>query len=132
MNFEDKEHHQAASAKGNQTRQLRFELKNAVKDGRKSLAEVAINPPDFIMKLTVEEFLIMQPGWGVTNINKVCNDLDLSPAKYMEDVTRRQRHYMSLWLRRSNHERESTKLTKEINQQRDMFVSHRKRGINED
>ena len=117
-------------AKGRQVQNERWDLKRAVKDGTKSLAEVMLNPPDYVMRMTVEQLLKLQPYWGTEVINKVCGSIELNPSRYMEELTHRQRHYIALWLRRANILKEANKLDDEILALRDTFVLHRKRGGN--
>lgn len=80
-----------ALGRANNIRTRRADLKRDLKVGRRSLADVLLDPPDYLQTAKVVDLLIATPKFGRVKTNKVLSACRISPAKTIGGLSLRQR-----------------------------------------
>jgi hypothetical protein len=84
-----------ALGQANAVRLARAELKRRIADGEISAAEVILECPDPVRRLTVAELLMSQRRWGSTRCRKFLERNGVSEIKPIGALTQRQRHLLA-------------------------------------
>ena len=87
-----------ALQRANEVRLARAELKRRIAEGRVSAAEVILQCPSLIEKMTVSELLMSQRRWGRTRCRKYLTAVPLSENKTVGSMTDRQRQALAAML----------------------------------
>lgn len=86
------EQRDAARAKANEVRQARAEIRERIKKGELSIADVFNNAGDPTYgKIRIKVLLGWVPGLGPVQVRKILEELDLDEKKYVRAFSERQR-----------------------------------------
>lgn len=75
----------------NEVRQQRAQLKRDLKEGRRSIIAVALEPPSFIATAKVLDILLAMPRFGPVKVNKLLSQCRIAPSKTIGGLSVRQR-----------------------------------------
>jgi hypothetical protein len=81
----------AALKQANTVRQLRAETKRALKAAELDLADLLVEPPDFLLSASVAKLLHAAPGYGEVRVNRLLRHSRISSLKTVEGLSERQR-----------------------------------------
>ena len=84
-----------ALARANSVRLARAELKRRIADGETSAAEIILDCPGEVQRLTVAELLLSQRRWGETRCRRFLEGVEISELKLIGDLTERQRRLLA-------------------------------------
>lgn len=87
--------HLIALASANHTRLARSALKHEVADGKRTTADVILDPPREAHNMTVSELLRSQRRWGTTRCVKFLAEVGIHEAKTLGTLTPRQRRVLA-------------------------------------
>lgn len=96
-----------ALARANSVRLARAELKRRIADGETSAAEIILDCPGEVQRLTVAELLLSQRRWGETRCRRFLEGVEISELKLIGDLTERQRRLLAAALE-AQHARSAT------------------------
>ena len=84
--------HLRALNQANRVRLARAELKRAIADGSKTVAEVVTNCPWEAASMSIGDLLMSQHRWGKTRCRRFLAPIPMSETKTVGSLTERQRH----------------------------------------
>lgn len=88
-----------ALQKGNQIRNLRKNLKRDLKGKRKTIEDILLNPPEYVMTMKLFDLVLAAPKYGRVKANKVLQQCRISPSKTIGGLSPRQRTELVTLLR---------------------------------
>lgn len=80
-----------ALERANDVRMKRAALKRDLKGGRKSIYFLIMNPPDYIETMRLFDLMMAIPKYGRVKVDKVLNQVCISPSKTVGGLSDRQR-----------------------------------------
>jgi hypothetical protein len=83
--------HMRALSQANRVRLARAELKRAIADGSKTVAEVVTNCPWEAASMSIGDLLMSQHRWGKTRCRRFLAPIPMSETKTVGSLTERQR-----------------------------------------
>src|SRR3954451_9701018 len=83
--------HMRALSQANRVRLARAELKRAIADGSKTVAEVVTNCPWEAASMSIGDLLMSQYRWGKTRCRRFLAPIPMSENKTVGSLTERQR-----------------------------------------
>lgn len=90
----------AALKTANEIRTRRAQLKRDLKAGRASIFDLLLEPPGYVETAKVFDMLFAVPKFGRVKVNKVLQQVRISPSKTMGGLSLRQRSELVSMLRR--------------------------------
>jgi hypothetical protein len=88
-----------ALQEANRIRFARANLKRDLKSGRKSIQDIILNPPEYVMTMKVFDLALACPKYGRVKVNKIFTKCRISPSKTIGGLSSRQRGEMISMLR---------------------------------
>lgn len=88
-----------ALERANRVRVHRAALKKDLKAGRRAIAKVLLDPPDYLLTAKVYDVLLAAPKYGRVKVNKVLAQCRISPSKTVGGMSERQRFELVALLR---------------------------------
>lgn len=79
-------------------RQCRTRLKKDIKNGTKLAEDIILNPPFYLKNMTLYDFLMWVPSYGILKRNKLMARCHISDRKLMFDLTDQQRNTIMDWM----------------------------------
>ncbi len=89
-----------ALQRANDIRSRRAQLKRDLKAGRQPIAELLLNPPEYLETAKVFDLLLAVPKYGRVKVNKILTNCRISPSKTIGGMSERQRAELVDLLRR--------------------------------
>jgi hypothetical protein len=80
-----------ALQRANEIRSRRAQLKRDLKAGRQPIAELLLDPPDYLETAKVFDLLLAVPKYGRVKVNKILSTCRISPSKTIGGLSQRQR-----------------------------------------
>jgi hypothetical protein len=81
----------AALRQANEIRARRAQLKRDLKAGRAQLADLLLEPPDWLHTAKVAELMLATPHYGPVKVNTVLRRSAISPTRAIGGLSPRQR-----------------------------------------
>jgi hypothetical protein len=94
-----------ALTQANHVRMRRAALKRRLKSGDESLAQLILDPPDFLRTSRVEVLIMAAPGFGKVKSNTLLREVGILPRTVVGRLTDRQRTGLAAKLRTSTSSR---------------------------
>lgn len=91
----------AALQRANEVRTRKAVLKRDIKAGHRDLAQVLIDPPDYLLSAKIWELLLCVPKWGRVKVNHLLRCEAISWSKTVGGLSPRQRDAIVRRLERS-------------------------------
>lgn len=85
----------------NDIRSRRAQLKRDLKAGRANIAELVLEPPEYIQTAKLYELMLACPKWGRVKVGKVFNFCHISPSKTIGGLSERQRREVAAFIARA-------------------------------
>jgi S13-like H2TH domain len=89
-----------ALQRANDIRSRRAQLKRDLKAGRTSIANLLLNPPDYVLTAKVFDLLLAVPKYGRVKVSKILSLCRISPSKTLGGLSERQRGELVALLQR--------------------------------
>lgn len=89
-----------ALQRANDIRSRRAQLKRDLKAGRQPIADLLLNPPEYLETAKVFDLLLAVPKYGRVKVNKILTNCRISPSKTIGGMSERQRAELVDLLRR--------------------------------
>lgn len=89
-----------ALKRANEIRTARTKLKKDLKEGRRNIHEILLDPPDYVLTAKVFDILLAVPKYGRVKANRILNKVRISPSKTIGNLSERQRAELVSQLRR--------------------------------
>lgn len=80
-----------ALARANEVRIKRAQLKRDLKAGRRSIATLLDDPPEYLETAKVFDMLLAVPKYGRVKVNKILAHCRIAPSKTIGGLSERQR-----------------------------------------
>ncbi len=80
-----------ALQRANDIRSRRAQLKRDLKAGRQPIAELLLQPPEYLETAKVFDLLLAVPKYGRVKVNKILTQCRISPSKTIGGLSQRQR-----------------------------------------
>jgi len=90
----------SALIRANEVRTYRAQLKVDVKQGRQTVHDLILNPPEIIETMKLFDLLLAVPSMGRVKVNKLLVSCRISPSKTIGGLSERQRTEVVSMLRR--------------------------------
>lgn len=84
----------------NAIRSRRAQLKKDLKAGRRAVADVLFEPPEWLDTMKVGDLLRAVPKYGSVKVNKTLKQVQISPSKTVGGLSARQRAELGGMVRR--------------------------------
>jgi hypothetical protein len=79
----------------NTVRQQRAEIKQALRRGDVSIAELLVTPPEFLLTARLSQILLAAPGYGQVRVSRLLKRCRISSLKTIGTLSARQRHELA-------------------------------------
>lgn len=89
-----------ALQRANDIRSRRAQLKRDLKAGRTSIADLLLDPPEYVMTAKVFDLLLAVPKYGRVKVTKILSLCRISPSKTLGGLSERQRGELVALLKR--------------------------------
>ncbi len=89
-----------ALQRANDIRSRRAQLKRDLKAGRTSIADLLLDPPDYVQTAKVFDLLLAVPKYGRVKVTKILSLCRISPSKTLGGLSERQRGELVALLQR--------------------------------
>ena len=89
-----------ALQRANDIRSRRAQLKRDLKAGRQPIADLLLQPPEYLETAKVFDVLLAVPKYGRVKVNKILTTCRISPSKTIGGLSERQRNELVSLLRR--------------------------------
>ena len=89
-----------ALQRANDIRSRRAQLKRDLKAGRTSIANLLLDPPEYVMTAKVFDLLLAVPKYGRVKVSKILSLCRISPSKTLGGLSERQRGELVALLQR--------------------------------
>ncbi|MHB1570136.1 MAG: integration host factor, actinobacterial type [Solirubrobacteraceae bacterium] len=89
-----------ALQRANDIRSRRAQLKRDLKAGRTSIADLLLDPPDYLLTAKVFDLLLAVPKYGRVKVSKILSLCRISPSKTLGGLSERQRGELVALLQR--------------------------------
>src|SRR6201996_8039308 len=89
-----------ALQRANDIRSRRAQVKPDLKPGLQPIAELLLQPPDYLQTAKVFDLLLAVPKYGRVKVNKILSQCRISPSKTLGGLSERQRGELVALLRR--------------------------------
>ena len=84
----------------NAIRTQRAELKRDLKEGRRDVISVILDPPEWVMTMHLRDLLLSVPKLGRVKVNRILTQCRISPSKTIGGLSERQRRELAPYLHR--------------------------------
>lgn len=85
------EQRRAGLAKANRHRSYRVALKRDLKAGRRSVADIILDPPPEVATMRIFDLLLAAPKFGRVKVTKILSRGQVSPSREVGKLTVRER-----------------------------------------
>jgi hypothetical protein len=89
-----------ALQRANTIRSRRAQLKRDLKAGRQPIADLLLDPPDYLETAKVFDLLLAVPKYGRVKVNRILTQCRISPSKTIGGLSERQRAELVALMRR--------------------------------
>jgi hypothetical protein len=89
-----------ALQRANTIRSRRAQLKRDLKAGRQPIAELLLEPPEYLETAKVFDLLLAVPKYGRVKVNRILTQCRISPSKTIGGLSQRQRAELVALMRR--------------------------------
>jgi hypothetical protein len=89
-----------ALQRANSIRSRRAQLKRDLKAGRQPIAELLLDPPEYLETAKVFDLLLAVPKYGRVKVNRILTQCRISPSKTIGGLSQRQRAELVALMRR--------------------------------
>src|ERR1700741_5386684 len=86
--------------RANTVRSRRAQLKRDLKAGRQPIAELLLEPPEYLETAKVFDLLLAVPKYGRVKVNRILTQCRISPSKTLGGLSQRQRAELVALMRR--------------------------------